>query len=217
MKEYVWMFGSLSNHDENAYCYQMTQTFTQYLLYKQSDKQRLAKCIVVSQTFVRKTLRDSAFVSLRDIARCLKMFIFLYGRCQKFEQSMIQALALVYYFRLSNKKRIEYNICVSKHIKKFNDTLIGKNGIIDKFCNKFKDCIPKGIALNRTLRENLFLLFICIQTKCPLILVGKPGSSKTLAMSVIRDYLSDHNKVYLKSQGLLPIHVVSFQCSAQSH
>lgn len=35
-------------------------------------------------------------------------------------------------------------------------------------------------------------------------------------MSVIRNYLSDHNRMMLKLQGLLPIHVISFQCSAQS-
>ena len=204
MKEYVWMFGSLSPSDEAAYAYQMCQTFTQYLLKRDSDKQRLSKCIVASQEFVRKTLRDSAMVSLRDIARCLKMFVWIYGRQQKFEQSMIQALALVYYFRLSDQQRGEYNKMISRYIKSFYSTLCGKKGIIDKLCKTFKESIPRGIALNRSLQENLFLLFTCIMTKTPLILVGKPGSSKTLAMAIIRDYFSSTKNVeFLRKQELM--------------
>eukprot|EP01083_Nonionella_stella_P181847 652682_1 len=89
--------------------------------------------------------------------------------------------------------------------------------LMSKLCAIFKASIPRGIALNRSLQENLFLLFTCIMTKTPLILVGKPGSSKTLAMAIIRDYFSStKNLELLKAQNLSPIHVVSFQCSAQS-
>ena len=36
----------------------------------------------------------------------------------------------------------------------------------------------KGIALNRDLRENLFLCFTCKINNVPLIIVGKPGTDK---------------------------------------
>eukprot|EP01083_Nonionella_stella_P073155 197581_1 len=216
MKEYVWMFGSLSANDEAAYASQMCQTFTSRILHSDSDKKRLSNCIVAAQGFVRKTLRDSAMVSLRDMARCLKLFVWIYEREKKFNKAMIMCIALVYYFRLDEAQRKSFSDKISQNVKKFQKTLIGKNAIIDTFCAKFKGSIPKGIALNRALKENLFLLFLCIQTKTPLILIGKPGSSKTLAMSVIREYLSDHNRRDLKQDKLLPIHVVSFQCSAQS-
>eukprot|EP01083_Nonionella_stella_P289833 986305_1 len=216
MKEYIWMFGSLSKQDEQSYTLQMAQTFTEKILSDTKKQQKLAKCIVISQAFIRESLQDSAFVSLRDIARCLKIFVFLYDRSQEFNESMIEALALVYYFRLVDKKRLLYNKHISKHIKHFYSTLEGEGGIIDTLCDAFKPSIPRGIALNRALKENLFLLFTCIQTKTPLILVGKPGSSKALAMSIIRDYLSDRNADKLKAKRLLPIHVISFQCSTQS-
>eukprot|EP01083_Nonionella_stella_P251703 868157_1 len=76
-----------------------------------------------------------------------------------------------------------------------------------------------GIAWNQTLKENLFVLLTCIQTKIPCILVGKPGSSKTLALSIIRDFLSSNtkrNEDILRRHNLKPIYVLSFQCSAHS-
>ena len=45
--------------------------------------------------------------------------------------------------------------------------------------------LEKGIGLNRLLRENVFLLFISLVTKVPLIIVGKPGSGKSLSAQLI--------------------------------
>ena len=67
--------------------------------------------------------------------------------------------------------------------------------------------------------ENLFLLLTFIQTKIPLIMVGKPGSSNTLSMSIIRDFLSSSNiknKEILKKFRLKPIYVLSYQCNVSS-
>ena len=41
----------------------------------------------------------------------------------------------------------------------------------------------KGIALNRALKENLFTCFICIDNNVPLIIVGKPGTGKSLSVN----------------------------------
>ena len=77
MKEYLWIFGSLSENDKAAYCYQMCQTFTDKILRRDYDKERLAKCIVTSQDFVPRILRDSAMISIGDITRCLKVFVWI--------------------------------------------------------------------------------------------------------------------------------------------
>ena len=45
--------------------------------------------------------------------------------------------------------------------------------------------IEAHIARNSALTENLFMMFVCIQLKIPLFIVGKPGSSKSLARSII--------------------------------
>ena len=44
-----------------------------------------------------------------------------------------------------------------------------------------------NIARNAALRENVFMMTICIELRIPLFLVGKPGSSKSLAKSIIAD------------------------------
>ena len=51
--------------------------------------------------------------------------------------------------------------------------------------------IPKGIALNKTLKENLFSLFTCILSKIPIFIIGKPGCSKSIAMEILYDSLKN--------------------------
>jgi len=43
-----------------------------------------------------------------------------------------------------------------------------------------------NIAKNAALRENVFMMAICIELWIPLFLVGKPGSSKSLAKSIVQ-------------------------------
>ena len=47
--------------------------------------------------------------------------------------------------------------------------------------------LGQNIAKNAALRENVFMMAICIELRIPLFLVGKPGSSKSLAKSIIQD------------------------------
>jgi hypothetical protein len=44
-----------------------------------------------------------------------------------------------------------------------------------------------NIARNAALRENVFMMAICVELRIPLFLVGKPGSSKSLAKSIISE------------------------------
>lgn len=41
------------------------------------------------------------------------------------------------------------------------------------------------MAINRSLRENVFGIFPCVMEQIPVLLCGKPGSSKTLACNLI--------------------------------
>ena len=45
--------------------------------------------------------------------------------------------------------------------------------------------LDMNTAKNIALRENVFMMAICIELRIPLFLVGKPGSSKSLAKSII--------------------------------
>ena len=44
--------------------------------------------------------------------------------------------------------------------------------------------LPTGIARTQALKENLFATIVCTVTHTPLIIVGAPGSSKTLSFNL---------------------------------
>ena len=44
-----------------------------------------------------------------------------------------------------------------------------------------------NIARNAALSENVFMMVVCIQLRIPLFVVGKPGSSKSLAKTVVAE------------------------------
>ena len=45
--------------------------------------------------------------------------------------------------------------------------------------------IGQNIAHNEALRENVMMMVVCINLRIPLFLIGKPGSSKSLAKTII--------------------------------
>lgn len=55
----------------------------------------------------------------------------------------------------------------------------------DKFLENVK--LADNIARNQALKENVFMMIVCIELRIPLFLVGKPGSSKSLAKTIVAD------------------------------
>jgi len=69
---------------------------------------------------------------------------------------------------------------INMNIKHFSDFLeLEEDYLIDQI-----DLGP-GIGKNQLLKENLFLLFLSVCTKIPLIIVGKPGTGKSLSSKLI--------------------------------
>ena len=67
-----------------------------------------------------------------------------------------------------------------KDFQKFSDLLkIEEDFLLDQIE------LDKGIGKNQLLKENLFLLFLAVVTKMPLIIVGKPGTGKSLSVQLI--------------------------------
>ena len=56
--------------------------------------------------------------------------------------------------------------------------------------------LGENIACNQALRENVFMMVVCISLKIPLFLVGKPGTSKSLAKSIVNDSMKGNNAVH---------------------
>ena len=53
--------------------------------------------------------------------------------------------------------------------------------------------LGENIARNAALRENVFMMVVCVELRIPLFLVGKPGSSKSLAKSIISESMKGRN------------------------
>ena len=51
----------------------------------------------------------------------------------------------------------------------------------------------KNIAKNKALKENVFMMIVCIENRIPLFLVGKPGSSKSLSKSLVDNATKGRN------------------------
>jgi len=65
-------------------------------------------------------------------------------------------------------------------IKNFSDFLrIEKNYLLNQIE------LDKGIGKNTLLKENVFLLFLSVITNIPLIIIGKPGTGKSLSAQLI--------------------------------
>ena len=47
--------------------------------------------------------------------------------------------------------------------------------------------LDANIAKNQALKENVFMMIVCVELRIPLFLVGKPGSSKSLAKTIVAD------------------------------
>jgi hypothetical protein len=83
-----------------------------------------------------------------------------------------------------NKKRGELEKIMNKILKNFDKdflTLPLKEELF--IANNIE--LEKGIAKNRALLDNIFGLFIAINNKVPIIVVGKPGCSKSLSVQLI--------------------------------
>lgn len=76
--------------------------------------------------------------------------------------------------------------------------------------------LGEGIALNEALRENLFMLLVSIMNQIPILLIGKPGCSKSLAMGVLQSNLNGEvsSKEFFKT--MPAVEVFPYQCSPLS-
>ena len=69
------------------------------------------------------------------------------------------------------------------------------HGIMFSYQLELLNCmeLQKNIAKNHALSENIFMMFVCIELRIPLFLIGKPGSSKSLAKSIISNSMTGSN------------------------
>ncbi|XP_021270744.1 E3 ubiquitin-protein ligase RNF213 isoform X1 [Numida meleagris] len=234
----VWDFGQLNNLTEKMYVQQIVQRVTEDIQVNQAEVKVIAEVLIVSQQYMRQRDDECSFVSLRDVERCMEVFKWfhkrselLLGELEKYLAerraprgpernnviwSLVLAVGVCYHASLEKKEA--YRNAISKVLPKPYDT---QKKILEEI-NVMQDLFLSGvhlrdtIARNLALKENVFMMVICIELKIPLFLVGKPGSSKSLAKTIVADAMQGqaaHSDLF---KDLKQIHLVSFQCSPLS-
>ena len=76
--------------------------------------------------------------------------------------------------------------------------------------------LPPGTARNAALRENVFVMLVCILNRIPVFVVGKPGCSKSLSIQLIRSNVRGRDSKDPLFRSLPQLYVVSYQGSESS-
>lgn len=236
----VWDFGQLSDSTEQIYIEQIVQRQAKASFTEKDCIPTIIKVLSSSQKFMRERKDECSFVSLRDVERCMQGFLWFYNNHPMFAEdlkalfqqqqknnlpfspasdrvlwSLLMATGMCYQSCLENKEQYQKTISqifpdeytpqrVLQEMELMQDLLL--NGV------------PMGetIARNEALKENFFMMLVCIELRIPLFIVGKPGSSKSLSKTLVANAMqgpTSHSDLYKK---LKQIHLVSFQCSPHS-
>lgn len=151
--------------------------------------------------------RANSAVSLRDILRTFKLFAF-FNQCTgpmaevfmhgvkgragaRRHRALLLALGMVYYLRLgSNSADVDqdYRRIFRNRLKNWcgrQDADV--ESALDKAMGALvqQTMLEPGIATTRGLQENIFMVIVCVIAQVPLMIVGPPGSSKTLAVTIV--------------------------------
>ncbi|XP_011226480.2 E3 ubiquitin-protein ligase RNF213 isoform X2 [Ailuropoda melanoleuca] len=235
----VWDFGQLNNTAEKLYIQQIVQRLVDSIGIDEDETRVVTEVLSASQGFMRMRANECSFVSLRDVERCVKVFRWFYdhsrlllSKLDSFLQeshaskrnlerdpvlwSLVLALGVCYHASLEQKESYWRAIC-KLFPEPYNDSKVILEEITQTqglFLSGVS--LRKTIARNSALKENVFMMVICIELKIPLFLVGKPGSSKSLAKTIVADAMqgpASHSDLF---RNLKQVHLVSFQCSPHS-
>ncbi|XP_047465467.1 E3 ubiquitin-protein ligase rnf213-beta [Mugil cephalus] len=229
MASLVWDFGQLSDATELSYIKQIVQKKVKDHSLPVDCTNTISNVLAASQKYMRSRKNECSFVSLRDVERSMKVLIWFYKHSTllfrnnarlsdsyKTLKCLILAIGVCYYPSLVDKEEYLEEICEYFPIPLCYSAVLQKE--ISSCQDFFLENINtrETIAKNVALKENVFLMVVCIELRIPLFLVGKPGSSKSLAKTVVADAMQGKNSHYDLFKNLKQVHMVSFQCSPHS-
>lgn len=241
MIDYVWDYGSVSPADETRYIARMVEG-----VFADKHRGLLVEVLFSSQRYIRDFENTPFCVSLRDVHRCIVLmnwFHRILKARQKlapakipthiqgfYEQtrgvspevrSVVLALAHCYQSRLQtavgrNEFGNQMSNLIGKSVQGFQSESFHAIVRVEQEDYLARMELPEGTAKNGALRENVFVMLVCILNHIPVFVVGKPGCSKSLSMQVIRSNLrgKDSKDPFLKQ--LPQLYVVSYQGSESS-
>ncbi|XP_030632563.1 E3 ubiquitin-protein ligase rnf213-alpha-like [Chanos chanos] len=234
----VWDFGKLNEHTQDLYITQMVRSFFKKEHLPEKYETVFTKVISVSQRHIAGIANECRMVSLRDIERCMKTVMWFHQQRttlyplidQKKEgkgpgnvsgsliddiiRSLILAVGVCYNASLEQRE---------KYIEKVAEVLsLTTTDIINEidFCQEVfidnVDLSTTATAKNDALKENVFMMIVCMNLRLPLFLVGKPGSSKSLSKTIAADALQGKSSRSDLFRNYKQVQLLSFQCSAHS-
>ncbi|XP_076008326.1 E3 ubiquitin-protein ligase rnf213-beta isoform X2 [Genypterus blacodes] len=229
MASLVWDFGQLNDRTELSYIVQIVQNTVEDCSLPVNCKDIISYVLAASQRYMRSRKDECSFVSLRDVERSMKVLVWFHRRfsvlfpderhlseAQKTCKCLILAIGVCYYPSLVAKEDYLSEVC-----QYFPGPLCSSKALQEEIstCQDFflqnirtRETIAKNVAL----KENVFLMVMCIELRIPLFLVGKPGSSKSLAKTVVADAMQGQSSHCDLFKTLKQVHMLSFQCSPHS-
>ncbi|CAG8500146.1 9201_t:CDS:10 [Diversispora eburnea] len=205
--DYVWDYGILQESDEKKYIDIMVRSELRGDLYNPI----VAEILFASQQFIRR-VEEPFSVSLRDVKRAITLIKFFYNSFNDRKlyetpstyslsiRSYVLAIGLSYQSRLYTQElRTEFRKEMSKILnipERAFKTIISKEQ--NDYIGRMQ--LPPNTAKNEALLENVLIMIVCILTKIPVFIVGRPGTSKSMAIRLISNNLrgSDSNDKYFK-------------------
>ena len=206
---YIFNLGNLTEKDEKEYASSIIEfSFNDFknLAKKfgvnvneeniKEEKTRIVDMIIFSQNYLKNKF-DNSLTSIRDIKRFTNFYewflkhlindskndkIYKDNSKELFKDCLNLSLYFNYYLRLSDLNlRKDFGQKIGLFLEKefLEIPLFEEKNITELFID------DKEIVLNRMIRENLLSLFICINSREPIIIIGKPGSGKTLSINCV--------------------------------
>jgi len=173
--------------------------------------------------------RAMSTVSLRDIQRVFILFQFFMNDFNSplrnssslpatYRQAMLLAIAVVYYLRLDTRSRQTFLTKIEELPVGEEKDAEGLQEVLDYAMDVVisNTEIPPGIADTRGLRENVFMTLVCSLSQTPLMIIGPPGSSKTLSVNVVSDNANGEESPNLFYRKFARLSFFHYQCSKAS-
>ena len=245
MIDYVWDYGSLDASDEQAYIARMVEALfdnqyqsllvslltTSQAFIRQAEKspycvslRDVNRCKLLIDWF-HDILKTRPPLEPNKIENHLKKHLSITKKYEKKCRSIILSLAHCYQSRLPTAKtRREYREKMAAIFQEKGGMTMSslKGSDFEAIVRMEQEDylarmeLPEGTAKNAALRENVFVILVCILNHIPIFVVGKPGCSKSLSMQVIRSNLRGRDSVDQFFKNLPQLYVVSHQGSESS-
>ena len=152
---------------------------------------------------MRETLGSSSAVSQRDIIRVIRLLRFFWERNytsppstrSRASRALLLSFGVTYYLGLNSDQRKFFIYSVSGHFDQIKAAETSGSldlpDVLDEEMSHYLRHVDlgPGIALTRALKENVFAIIVGIECNIPVMIVGMPGTGKTLAVNVATSVL----------------------------